>query len=155
MSGEVNTCEWIFIKATPEQVWVALTAPEFTTRYFPGGSLTSDWQPGSDYARTSPDGAVLYEGKVLESNRPRRLVQTVNFREPRFAGHQEMTIEWDIEQFGEACKVKISHRGSESDTKVIETLTSYCPTMLSGMKTLLETGQPLHIAEPLASAASA
>jgi hypothetical protein len=97
----------------------------------------------------------MYEGKVLESDRPRRLVQTVNFRDPRFAGHQEMTIEWDIEQMGEACKVKISHRGSGRDARMIETLTSYCPTMLSGIKTLLETGQPLHIAEPLASAATA
>jgi len=103
----------IYIKASPEQVWEALTTPSFTTRYFPGGAVKSDWQEGSDYTMNSADGAkVLYDGRVVVSHRLRRLVQTVNIKfDPSVIGHEEMTIEWDIERFGETCLLTMIHRG--------------------------------------------
>lgn len=155
MSSEITDRYAIFIKATPEAVWEAVTAPRFTTQYFPGGALESDWQRGSRYTRTAPDGSVMYDGTVLESDPPRRLVQSVTFRNPAFAGHKELTIAWDVEPAGEACRVTISHFGSASDAQLLETVTGHCPHMMSGLKTLLETGAPLHIDEPAASGAHA
>jgi uncharacterized protein YndB with AHSA1/START domain len=139
----------IYIKASPEQVWEALTTPSFTTRYFPGGAVKSDWQEGSDYTMNSADGAkVLYDGRVVVSHRLRRLVQTVNIKfDPSVIGHEEMTIEWDIERFGETCLLTIIHRGADSVAKQFGMLTSHCPDLMSGIKTLLETGQPLQIGE--------
>ena len=155
MSGELSHSYSIYIQATPEQVWEALTTPKFTTQYFPGHAAESDWQPGSDYVMRNPtDGSVMFEGKVVESDPPRRLVQTVSFkRNPAFEDHEEMTIAWDVEQFGEACRVTIGHRGSDSDAKLLERLTGHCPDMMSGLKTLLETGRPLHIGQRVAAEA--
>src|SRR5262249_30656520 len=67
----------VFIKATPERVWDAITKPEFTKRYFHGTSVSSDFQIGSPLNYLSSDGgASIVEGHVLESDPPRRLVHT-------------------------------------------------------------------------------
>jgi len=140
----------IYIRATPEQVWQALTDPALTTQYFFGGAMQSDWRVGSEYRLTSPDGAnVQFDGAVLESEPGRRLVQSVRIKfNPAFVGHDEMSIAWDIEPFGEACRVTISHRGAPTTTQVFAFVTSHCADLLSGMKTLLETGTPLRIDQP-------
>lgn len=150
MSQELVHSYSAFIKASPEQVWEALIKPELTTQYNFGGAANSDWRTGSDYVMTSADGAsVLYSGKVLVSDPPRHLAQTVNIKfNPAWAGHEEMTIDWEIDQFGEACQVTIRHRAPDSAAQPFERLTSHCPRLLSGLKTLLETGKPLRIGEP-------
>lgn len=155
MNNELSHTYSIFIQAAPEQVWEGLTDPRFTVEYNFGSAARSDWRPGSDYAMTSPDGtSVMYDGKVLVSEPPRHLVQTVNIRfDPAFAGHREMTIDWEVEQFGDACQVTISHRGSDSDAKLFTMLTDHCPHVMSGLKTLLETGKPLHIGQRVAAEA--
>jgi uncharacterized protein YndB with AHSA1/START domain len=155
MSRELKHSYSIFIQATPQQVWEALTTSRFTTQYYFNSAVESDWRVGSDYVMTSPDRAtVKFEGKVLQSDPPRHLVQTVNVKwDPALVGHKEMTIGWDIEQFGETCRVTISHRGFDSDAKLFAMLTGQCPHLLSGMKTLLETGKPIHIGKPVAAGA--
>ncbi|MDJ0459676.1 SRPBCC domain-containing protein [Arthrobacter sp. NQ7] len=157
MSQELIDSYSGFIKATPQQVWEALTNPALTIQYPFGGAVESDWRPGSDYVTKSADGAsVMYDGKVLESEPPWRLVRSVHVKfSPAFTGHQEMTIRWDVEQFGETCKVTISHRGHASDAQLFEMLTSHCPHLVSGLKTLLETGQPLHIGQSATATAQA
>jgi uncharacterized protein YndB with AHSA1/START domain len=153
MSSELVHSYSVFIQATPEQVWEALTTSRFTTQYNFGSAVTSDWRAGSDYAMTTADGAsVMYDGKVVVADPPRHLVQTVNIKfDPALAGHKEMTIGWDIEQFGEACQATITHRGFDSDANLFEMLTSHCPHVLSGLKTLLETGKPLRIGQRAAA----
>jgi uncharacterized protein YndB with AHSA1/START domain len=139
----------IFIKATPQQVWEALTDPRFTTQYNFGSAAKSDWRTGSGYVMTSADGAsVMYDGTVLVSDPPRQLVQSVNIKfDPAHVGHREMVISWDVEQFGETCQVTISHRAFDSEAQLFEMLTGHCPHLMSGLKTLLETGEPLHIGQ--------
>jgi len=39
----------VFIKASPEQIWEAITEPEFTTRYFHGSYVDSTFEPGAPY----------------------------------------------------------------------------------------------------------
>lgn len=145
MSHELELRYSIYIQASPEQIWEALTEPRLSTQYFPYAAIGGEWRAGSDYAMRHTDGSVVYEGKVLQADRPRLLLQTVNMKAiPAFVGHKEFTLEWLVEQFGDACKLTILHRGSEA--KVIETLASHCPDTASGIKTLLETGKPLRIA---------
>ena len=151
MSSKLEHSYQIIIQATPEQVWQALTDTRFTTQYFPGTAVESDWQPGSDYVQKRGD-AVAFDGKVVVSDRPRRLVQTVHVKfDPAVMGHKEITLSWDIEQMGESCMLTIGHEGSESDRKLFEHLTGHCPHTLSGIKTLLETGKPLSMPQPVAA----
>lgn len=150
MTDELSHSYSLFIKATPQQVWEALTDPRFTTQYNFGSAAKGDWRTGSLYAMTSADGAtVKYDGTVLLSDPPRQLVMTVNIKfDPAHVGNGEVVISWDVEQFGETCQVTISHRAVDSEARLFEMLTSHCPHLLSGLKTLLETGTPLHIDQP-------
>jgi uncharacterized protein YndB with AHSA1/START domain len=151
MSSKLEHSYQIIIQATPEQVWQALTDARLTTQYFPGTAVESDWQPGSDYVQKRGD-AVAFDGKVVVSDRPRRLVHTFHMKsDPSVIGHKEITLSWDIEQMGEACMLTIGHEGSESDRKLFERLTGHCHLTLSGIKTLLETGKPLSMAQPVAA----
>jgi uncharacterized protein YndB with AHSA1/START domain len=140
----------IFIRATSAQVWQALTDSSFTTQYYFDSAVESDWRVGSDYRMTSPDGTrVSFEGTILALEPERRLVQSVHIKfHPAFLAHENMSIAWDIEQFGEACRVTITHHGAPSTAELFAMLTARCPDLLSGMKTLLETGRPLRIGQP-------
>ena len=66
----------IFIRATAQQVWDALTQSDFTSRYFFGRTIESDWKVGSPWRLIMPDGKTDIEGEVLESDPPRRLKVT-------------------------------------------------------------------------------
>ncbi len=153
MSNELEHSYDIFIQAAPQQVWEALTSSKFTTQYYFGLAVDSEWHVGSDYAMTTPDGAtVRLDGKIIESDPPRRLIQTVNVKwDPALRVRKEMTVGWDIEQMGEACRVTVTHKAFASDAKVFEVLTGHCAQLLSGMKTLLETGKPLRVGQPAAA----
>src|SRR5579872_2761206 len=69
-----NTVYVTYIVAPPEKVWAALTEAEFTRQYFFGRNIESDWKVGSTWRLAKPDGALDVQGKVLESDPPRRLV---------------------------------------------------------------------------------
>jgi len=80
----------VYIKATPEAIWDAITKPEWTERYGYGGRVEYDLRPGGAYrafatddmkrARAEMGGGpvpdVIVDGEVLESDPPRKLVQT-------------------------------------------------------------------------------
>jgi uncharacterized protein YndB with AHSA1/START domain len=150
MSSKLEHSYGLFIQASPEQVWEALTDSKFTKQYFFDSAVRSDWRVGSAYAYTSPDGAMVkFDGEVIVADQPRRLVQTLNVRfDPALANRDEMILGWDIEQAGEACLVTVRHRAHEADAKVFGVLSSHCEQLLSGMKTLLETGKPLRMEQP-------
>ncbi len=48
----------MFIRTTPQKVWDALTKSEFTTQYFFGRTVESDWKTGSPWKLLFPDGRV-------------------------------------------------------------------------------------------------
>lgn len=154
MSNQLEDKYRIVVQATPEQVWEALTTPKFTKQYYFGLSPESDWQPGSPYAMTR-GGETGFDGTVLKAERPRRLLQSVKVKFlPALTNHEELTIQWDIEPLGEACSVTITHRGSSADAELFAQVTSTCPELLSGLKTLLETGRPLRMDHPAAVGAT-
>ena len=62
-----------YIATTPERVWEALTSAEFTTQYFFGRRIQSDWKVGSHWSLLTQDGAVDVQGKVLVGDQPRLL----------------------------------------------------------------------------------
>ena len=66
----------IFIKATPERLWQAITDGSITEKYYFGGKAQSDWKTGSEYKYVSAEGHEMIAGKVIESDPPRKLVTT-------------------------------------------------------------------------------
>jgi uncharacterized protein YndB with AHSA1/START domain/DNA-binding transcriptional ArsR family regulator len=137
----------IFIQASPEKVWEALTESDFTTRYYFASTVESDWKPGSDFRYVLPDGTEAIRGEVLEAEPPRRLVTTFDARwDDGVAADPPSRISWDIEPQGEASKLTVTHDGFAAETETYRQVSGGMPYILSGLKTLLETGKPLEVA---------
>jgi uncharacterized protein YndB with AHSA1/START domain len=133
----------IYIKTTPERVWEAITDGELRKRYSFGVGIESDWQPGSLYRSGVPGRIEIAEGENLEVEPPRRLVQSFQALwsdEVKAAGSSRVT--WEIDPVGEdSVKVTVIHdRLAPGDSSE---LYGGWPMILSGLKTLLETGERL------------
>jgi uncharacterized protein YndB with AHSA1/START domain len=133
----------IYIQSTPEAVWEALTAPEFTAQYWGGRRVESEWTAGSTVRHLRPDGGSCGEGKVLVADVPRRLSYTFHLRlaEDRVAEHPAR-VTFEIEAIGPTVKLTLRHDHAD-DSPRRRTMEDAWPVILSSLKSLLETGQPL------------
>jgi uncharacterized protein YndB with AHSA1/START domain len=133
----------IYIKTTPEQLWEAITDPEMRQKYSFGVGTRSDWTPGSQYEAVH-DGAgiTIAEGENLEVNPPHRLVQSFTALwgdDVKSEGASRVT--WEIEPVEDSCRLVVTH--DELREGANDQLYGGWPMILSGLKTLLETGELL------------
>jgi uncharacterized protein YndB with AHSA1/START domain len=136
----------VFIKASPEAIWEAITKPEFTSRYFYGSQVESSLEPGTPFLGWSPDREQLWtDGQVLESDEPRRLSYTWRaLYDEQTAAEEPSRVSWEIEpQEGGVSKLTVVHDRLEAAPKTAENVAGGWMYILSGLKTLLETGEPL------------
>jgi len=131
----------IYIKTTPERLWQAITDTEMRRKYTFGAIVTSDWTPGSRYAAVG-NGMPIAEGENLEIDPPRRLVQS--FRavwddDVKREGTSRVT--WEIVPVGDSCRLTVTHDQLREGANA--QLYGGWPMVLSGLKTLLETGELL------------
>jgi DNA-binding transcriptional ArsR family regulator len=113
----------IYIKTTPERLWEAITDSEMRSKYHFGCQVISDWKPGSAYQQRTPDGTrVLGEGENLEVEGTSR-------------------VTWEIEPVGDSCRLTVTHDQLREGAN--DQLYGGWPMILSGLKTLLETGELL------------
>src|SRR5579862_7082968 len=132
----------IYIKTTPERLWEAITDEEMRRRYTFGVGVTSDWTPGSSYQGVARGGVPILAGENLEVDPPRRLVQSFDALwsdDVRTEGTSRVT--WEIEPVGDSCKLTVTH-DQLRDGAHGEVYGGW-PQILSGLKTLLETGESL------------
>ena len=133
----------IYIKTTPERLWEAITNPEMRRKYNFGVGVESAWTRGSHYRAVSPAArAPICEGENLEVDPPRRLVQS--FRalwddDVKSEGTSRVT--WEIEPIGDSCRLVVIHDQLREDAN--KQLYGGWPMVLSGLKTLIETGEML------------
>ena len=135
----------IIIKAPQERVWAAITTPEFTARYYYGSTLTTDLTVGSPFTYHMPNGAPIVEGAVLASEPPTRLVHSYHSLWPPMNEDAPTNVTWELEAMpGGVTKVTVVHEDFERETATYTGLQSGGWTwILSNMKTLLETGEPM------------
>ena len=133
----------IYIKTSPERLWEAITDPDLRRRYTFGIAVASDWTPGSRYEGSAPGApGPMIEGENLEVDPPRRLVQSF-----RALWSEDVTREgtsrvtWDIEPVGDSCRLTVTHGELRPDAH--SEIYGGWPQILSGLKTLLETGESL------------
>jgi uncharacterized protein YndB with AHSA1/START domain/DNA-binding transcriptional ArsR family regulator len=132
-----------FIRATPEAIWRALTESDFTTRYWYGSTVHSDWSAGAPWELRTAGGQVGITGEVLEADPPRRLVVTYN---QAWAGGGEppSRVTYEIEAAGPGVqKLTLVHETEPGTSTQIADVAAGWPFILAGLKTLLETGEPL------------
>jgi uncharacterized protein YndB with AHSA1/START domain len=149
MSESVRQVYEVYIRTTPERLWEAITDPQLTKQYFYETAVESSWTPGTPLNRVRADGSHALEGKVVVCDPPRKLVHTFIYQEPNPADQDPPSmVTWEIEPMGEVCKLTLTHEHHRGESKTYKsTLTGWNP-VLSGLKTLLETGAPLRITWP-------
>jgi uncharacterized protein YndB with AHSA1/START domain len=146
-----------YVKTTPESMWKALTEPEFTEAYW-GLRFETDWKPGSPLAWI--EGGIKIEDPdqvVLEADPPRLLSYTWHSFKQEWADHWGFDVEFidkirseprskvtfQIEPVGDVVKLTVVHDGFEEGSTVLSMITEGWPALLSSLKSLLETGEPL------------
>ena len=132
----------IFIKTTPERLWEAITDPKLRAKYSFGVETHSDWTPGSEYKASVPGVFDIAAGENLEVDPPRRLVQSFTaLWSDDVKNHGPSRVTWEIEQVEDSCRLTVVHdqlrEGANAE------LYGGWPMILSGLKTLLETGDTL------------
>jgi uncharacterized protein YndB with AHSA1/START domain len=137
----------IYIAATPEQVWQALTSAEFSRKYFFGNTVEVDLRVGGGYIVRTPDGALHINGEVIECDPPRKLTVTFNVNSPALIEKLGQTlVTYEIELAGDAVRLTMTeaHDRPLSDD-ILSGGRSGWPAILSSLKSVLETGKPLTI----------
>jgi uncharacterized protein YndB with AHSA1/START domain len=133
----------VYIKTTPERLWEAITDSELRRKYNFGVGIDSEWTPGSHYESVHPGaGVAIAEGENLEVDPPRRLVQSFTaLWSDEVKGEGTSRVTWEIEPVADSCRLTVTHdqlsEGANSE------LFGGWPMILSGLKTLLETGETL------------
>ena len=146
-NGKPSHVYVVYIRATPERIWDALTQSEFTQQYYYASTVESDWTAGSEY-EYSINGQTAIVGEVLEAVPPARLAMSFDARwDDEVTADPPSRITWEIEAAGDGLsKLTVVHDGFDGETSTFGQVTGGMPFILSGLKTLLETGEPLQVA---------
>jgi uncharacterized protein YndB with AHSA1/START domain len=149
----------VYIKATPQAIWDAITQPEWNERYGYPGRGEFDLRPGGKYLATADEQAQamgmpkeLVDGEVIELDPPRKLVQTWRALWPELVDEGPTRVTWEIqEEFGGIASLTVTHE-LEGAPKHAAQVASAAPLeqggggwvwILSDLKTLLESGKSL------------
>jgi len=142
MTAQTTQVYQLFIRATPEQVWGAITKSEFTTQYFFASRIEMEDGRRRAYG---PGGELWGDSAILEEDPPRRLVhEWQGLYDPDLAAEETSRVTWEIEpQDGGITKLTLIHDQLEGAPKTAESVANGWMFVLSGLKTLLETGRRL------------
>jgi uncharacterized protein YndB with AHSA1/START domain len=140
-----DTVYTIYIAATAEKVWQALTTAEFSRQYFFGFAVELEGKVGGSFIVRAPDGSVHIDGEVLVCDPPRRLSVTWNVNWPGLVEKLGQTIvTYEISQAGDSVRLTMteSHERELGEDILSGGRTGW-PAILSSLKSVLETGKPL------------
>jgi uncharacterized protein YndB with AHSA1/START domain len=158
----------IWIRATPERIWQAITDPAWNARYGFGARGEFELQAGGAYRSYATEdmkqassemgypqpSEVIVDGEVLEADPPRRLVQTWRMNmDPTCQAEGYTRLTWEIGEPGPdgTCRLTVTHEldGAPATAALLDG--SFAEAnggaggggwawVLSDLKTLLETG---------------
>jgi uncharacterized protein YndB with AHSA1/START domain len=137
----------IYIAATPQRVWEALTSADFSRRYFSGFAIEAELRVGGAFIARAPDGSVHISGEVIECDPPRKLTVTWNVNWPGLVEKLGPTlVTYEIELSGESVKLTmLQSHDRPIDDDILSGGRAGWPAILSSLKSVLETGSPLVI----------
>jgi uncharacterized protein YndB with AHSA1/START domain len=137
----------VFIKAEPDRVWRAITDGVETERYYYGTRVSSDWSKGGRIVYEYPDGSVAADGDVLEIDPGRSVTMSFHARwDPEVDAAGPVRMTWAIEPAGDgSSKLTVTTAGLVAGTKMAEDFAGGIVYIVSGLKTLVETGAPMAV----------
>ncbi len=139
-----------YIHTTPEKLWAALTQPEFTRKYWFDCGIESDWKVGSP-VRFRRDGELAMDQVLLECTPPRRLAYTWSMcGDAEAKSERPSRVTFELEPVGDQAgasapvvKLTVTHDDFPAGSVVFPRISQGWPVVLSNLKTLLESGQPM------------
>ena len=143
MSTEARELE-IYVAASPAAAWQAVTDPEQTSQYWFGARSFSEWRRGATWRSESADGDLYLEGRIVEIDPPHRLVHTFRVvHDVDAASEPPSRVTWEMTASGGLTRLRLIHDGIGPRTAVYTAGGGGWAYILSGLKTLLETGRPM------------
>ena len=149
IAQEVQTTQvyQVFIRATPEQIWDGITQPQYIEQYFHGCRLDGPLVAGGRWVARNPDRSKLWiDSEIVEFDPPKRLVHAWRaLYDDELALEGESRVTWEIEpQDDGTCLLTVVHDRLENAPRTAASVSGAgWMHILSGLKTLLETGTPL------------
>ncbi len=135
----------VYIRTTPQAVWDALTDGHTTAAFWYGRTNESSWRVGDTVTFRAPSGEIDFTGEIYEADPPRRLRH--GFLHPAPGPmHDEgnSVVTYDIAELeGGVVRLTLTHTGFPDPSVVRPGIGRGWPVILSGLKSLLETGRPL------------
>jgi uncharacterized protein YndB with AHSA1/START domain len=148
MSKPVHVYQ-VFISAPTEVVWNAIIDGDVTVQYFYGTRVESTWEPGAAVTYANPDGTKASEGEVLSIDPGKRLEMTfLPLWDPELTAEGPAREVWSVEDAGGATKLTVETFDIAEGGKIHNDFAGGFPFIISGMKTLLETGEPMRVTSP-------
>lgn len=137
----------IYIAATPERVWQALTSADDSRKYFSGFAVEVESEAGGAFVLRASDGSIHIGGKVITYAPPRKLAVTFNVNWPGLVeALGETLVTYEIEQAGDAVRLTMTESHErEIDEDILSGGRAGWPAILSSLKSVLETGKPLAV----------
>jgi uncharacterized protein YndB with AHSA1/START domain len=136
----------VYIKAAPERVWRSITDGDETVRYYFGTRVASDWTAGSPLTYAYPDGSLAADGKVLEIEPGRRVVMSFHARwDPDIEAEGPMRMTWEVEPTDDGGSKLTVTSALVAGSKSAEEFAGGIVYIVSGLKTVIETGEPLRV----------
>jgi uncharacterized protein YndB with AHSA1/START domain len=149
----------VWIKATPQAIWDAITKPEWTDRYGYTGLVEYDLRPGGAFRVVAGDAmekagftGTMVDGEVIEADPPRKLVQTWRLvMDPELEAEGFTRVTYEIEEADGSTRLTVIHDldGAPKLAPMVSGELSGTGAgggwawILSDLKSLLETGAPL------------
>ena len=134
----------IYIRTDPETIWDALVNGEITVQYYYRTRVESTWDAGSPVTYAYEDGTIAADGTLIAVDPPRRLEMLFHPRwDAEIAGEGPVRMVWAIEDAGPMSKISVEMWDIRTDGRIYRDFTEGIPLIVSGLKTLLETGSSL------------
>jgi uncharacterized protein YndB with AHSA1/START domain/DNA-binding transcriptional ArsR family regulator len=133
-----------YIRASIQDVWRAITDGDLTVQYFYETRVTSEWTPGASIRYDGADGVVAADGTIIDIDPPRRLEMEFHARwDPELDAEGPVREVWLLEEAGEMTRLSVELYDVAPGSKSMTAFSTGLPFIVSGLKTLLETGSPL------------
>ena len=133
-----------YIRGTVSAVWDAITDPDLTEQYFYGTRVRSDWSVGSDMTYAYADGSLASTGEILAIDPPKRIEFTFHaLWDPELEAEGPCREVWTLTELEDMVELAIELFDLAADSKRYRDFTNGIPFIVAGLKSLVETGEPL------------
>lgn len=132
----------IFINASPERIWQAITRGDDTVQYYYGTRVVSDWQQGSHIRYDYPDGTLAADGEVIAIDPPKRLEMSSLARwDPELEAEGPVRQVWELEAAEAATKLTVTTIGLKAGSRMADEFGNGVIYIVLGLKTFAEGGR--------------